>query len=159
MRGRVWEGEREKMPRLASRRGLKKGALPPLYLEGLKWAWFRISSIHLFLICKFLHIYERGKSDKNAKKRGSHPEKSGGNPAYMVWFALLSLDIYGKTVSRIWLQKARKPAWNLRKMAWHLFCHAIMGLCYKKDTLLQECFFYFWFLNHICLFQNSISFH
>ena len=67
-----------------------------------------------------------GKRLQNAKKRGFQPEKSGGTPAHTVLFSFLGLDIHGKTVFRILLQKARKPAWNLIKMAWHLFCHAIM---------------------------------
>ena len=67
-----------------------------------------------------------GKKLENAKKRGFRPEKSGGSPAVADSAAVYRLDIYGKNVCRILSPKARKPAWILRKIGWHLFCHPIM---------------------------------
>ena len=113
-------------PRPASRSGSKKGRTTPLYLEGLKFAHLGLSLIYLYNCRKLLRFRGREKRMVNAKKRGLRPEKSGGSPAITDFTAVCCLDIYGKTVFRILLQKARKPAWILRKKGWHLFCQPFM---------------------------------
>ena len=111
---------------LISQRGSKKGRTPPLYLEGLKVTHLGLSSIYLYNCRKLLHFRQREKRVVNAKKRGLRPEFSGGSPAVTDFAAVCCLDIHGKTVFRISLSKARKSAWILKKMEWHLFCHSIM---------------------------------
>ena len=64
----------------------------------------------------------------NAKKRSSEPEKSGQNSAFALFYWVLTLDIHGKSIFENSPQKARKPAWILKKMEWHLFRHSIMVL-------------------------------
>lgn len=104
------EGESGKPPRPASRRGSKKGRTTPLYLEGLKVTHLGLSSIYLYNCRKLLRFRGREKRVVNAKKRGLRPEFSDGSPAVTDFAAVCCLDIYGKTVFRISLPKARKPA-------------------------------------------------
>ena len=69
-----------------------------------------LSSIYLYNCRKLLQFRQQEKKVVNAKKRGLRPEKSDGSPAVTDFAAVCCLDIYGKTVFRILLQKARKPA-------------------------------------------------
>ena len=82
----------------------------PLYLEGLKVTHLGLSSIYLYNCRKLLRFRGREKRVVNAKKRGLRPEFSDGSPAVTDFAAVCCLDIYGKTVFRISLPKARKPA-------------------------------------------------
>lgn len=82
----------------------------PLYLERLKLTRLRNSSIYLYICRKLLQFRQREKRVVNAKKRSSQPEKSGEDSAVTDFAAVCCLGIYGKTVFRILLQKARKPA-------------------------------------------------
>ena len=114
--GKVFRGEsvrggrRKKPPWPASRGVPEKGRTTPLCFEGLKVTHFGISSIYLYNCRKLLQFRGREKRVVNAKKRGLRPEFSGGSPAMTDFAAVYCLDIYGKTVFRILLQKARKPA-------------------------------------------------
>ena len=108
--GECERGESGKPPRPFSRSGSKKGRTTPLYFEGLKLTHLGLSSIYLYICRKLLQFRQREKRVVNAKKRSSQPEKSGENSALADFAAVCCLDIYGKTVFRILLQKARKPA-------------------------------------------------
>ena len=75
-------GKAENRPGHSAGAVLKKGALPPLYFEGLKLTHLGLPSIYLYICRKLLQFRQREKRVVNAKKRSSQPEKSGENSAY-----------------------------------------------------------------------------